>query len=107
MSAIEELEAAVQRLSPEDRAAFRAWYAEFDASEWDRQVEADVAAGRLDWLIDEALADRQAGRCIDRCSATPRFWTCYRALAVEAGDDLLWVWIGTHAEYDRLLRHKV
>lgn len=26
----------------------------------------------------------------------------YRALAVEAGDDLLWVWIGTHAEYDQL-----
>ncbi len=27
----------------------------------------------------------------------------YRALAVEDGEDLLWVWIGTHAEYDRLL----
>ena len=26
----------------------------------------------------------------------------YRALAVEAGDDLLWFWIGHHAEYDRL-----
>jgi hypothetical protein len=28
----------------------------------------------------------------------------YRALAVEAGDDLLWFWIGTHADYDALLR---
>jgi hypothetical protein len=28
----------------------------------------------------------------------------YRALAIEDGDDLLWVWIGTHAEYDHLLR---
>jgi hypothetical protein len=27
----------------------------------------------------------------------------YRALAVEAGDDLLWFWIGTHAEYDKLV----
>jgi hypothetical protein len=27
----------------------------------------------------------------------------YRALAVEDGDELLWVWIGTHSEYDRLL----
>ena len=27
----------------------------------------------------------------------------YRALAVEAGDDLLWFWIGHHAEYDRLI----
>jgi hypothetical protein len=63
MSTVEELEAAVQRLSPEERAAFRAWFAEFDANEWDRQLEADVAAGRLDWLADEALADHQAGRC--------------------------------------------
>ncbi len=66
MSTVEEVEAAVQRLSPEERATFRAWFAVFDADEWDRQLEADVAAGRLDWLAAEALADRQAGRCTDR-----------------------------------------
>jgi hypothetical protein len=27
----------------------------------------------------------------------------YRALAIETGEDLLWFWIGTHAEYDRLI----
>jgi hypothetical protein len=27
----------------------------------------------------------------------------YRALAVEDGGDLVWYWIGTHAEYDQLL----
>ena len=27
----------------------------------------------------------------------------YRALAVEAGDDLLWFWIGSHSEYDKLV----
>jgi hypothetical protein len=27
----------------------------------------------------------------------------YRAVAVEDENHLLWVWIGTHAEYDRLL----
>ena len=26
----------------------------------------------------------------------------HRALAVEVDDGMLWVWIGTHAEYDRL-----
>jgi hypothetical protein len=30
----------------------------------------------------------------------------YRALAVEDGEDFLWVWIGTHADYDRLIQHK-
>ena len=27
----------------------------------------------------------------------------YRAVAVEASDGLVWFWIGTHAEYDRLI----
>lgn len=66
MSTVAQLEEAVRQLSPQERAAFRAWFAEFDAEEWDRQIDADVAAGRLDWLIAEAKADRQAGRCTDR-----------------------------------------
>jgi hypothetical protein len=28
----------------------------------------------------------------------------YRALAVRRGDDFIWFWIGSHAEYDALLR---
>jgi hypothetical protein len=37
-----------------------------------------------------------------------RFWSArvglrYRALAVEAEDDLVWFWIGSHADYDRLV----
>lgn len=27
----------------------------------------------------------------------------YRALAVEDGDDFVWVWIGNHEEYDNLI----
>lgn len=27
----------------------------------------------------------------------------YRALAVRDGDDVIWFWIGSHADYDRLL----
>ena len=27
----------------------------------------------------------------------------YRALAVEEGGDFIWVWVGTHAEYDRIV----
>ena len=66
MSTIEQLEEAVRRLSPEERASFRAWFAEFDAAERDRQLEADVAAGRLDWLVAEVRQDRDARRCTDR-----------------------------------------
>jgi hypothetical protein len=28
----------------------------------------------------------------------------HRALAVKDGSDFVWVWIGTHAEYDRLIK---
>jgi hypothetical protein len=66
MSTVQQIEDAVRRLTAEERAAFRAWFAEFDAEEWDRQFEADVEAGRLDWLIDEARQALREGRCTDR-----------------------------------------
>jgi hypothetical protein len=50
----------------EEPATFREWYAHFDAGKWDRQFEADVASGRLDWLVAEGRKDRQEGRCTDR-----------------------------------------
>jgi hypothetical protein len=62
MSTIHEIENAVSSLSPEDLSRFREWFFEFDARVWDRKLEADVAAGRLDALADEAIADHRAGR---------------------------------------------
>jgi hypothetical protein len=37
-----------------------------------------------------------------------KFWSArvglhHRALAIEVEGGMLWVWVGTHAEYDRLL----
>ena len=66
MSTVQQIEDAVQQLSHEERTAFRAWFAEFDAEEWDRELEADVSAGRLDWLIEEARSDSREGRCTNR-----------------------------------------
>ncbi|HFC96875.1 MAG TPA: hypothetical protein ENJ40_00255 [Thermosulfurimonas dismutans] len=39
-----------------------------------------------------------------------KFWSVrisdyYRALAIWDGDDYIWVWIGTHEEYERMLKH--
>jgi len=66
MSTIEQIEDAVRRLSPAELAEFRNWFAEFDAALWDRQIEQDVAAGRLDSLAEEALRDLREGRSTDR-----------------------------------------
>ena len=57
MRTIEEIEEAVRGLSAQELAAFRAWFTEFDAAAWDRQLEQDIAAGRLDALAEEALDD--------------------------------------------------
>ena len=38
---------------------------EADWEAWDKEIEADVKAGRLDSLFDKALEDLRAGRCTD------------------------------------------
>mgnify|MGYP005838191675 FL=1 len=65
MGTVQDIKEAVRQLSPEDLAAFRAWFAEFDAGVWDQEFEEDVAAGRLDRLADEALRELREGRCTD------------------------------------------
>jgi len=62
MSRLEQIENEVEELSPNELAAFREWFAKFDADNWDRQFEADVAAGRLDRLGERALRDHASGR---------------------------------------------
>jgi hypothetical protein len=66
MGTVREIENAVRRLPPDDLAVLRAWFAEYDAEVWDREFDADVAAGRLDALAEEALTDLREGRCTDR-----------------------------------------
>lgn len=63
MNMVSEIESAVSKLSREELSAFRNWFHEFDAEAWDKQFEADVAAGRLNALADEALLDLREGRC--------------------------------------------
>ena len=66
MSSIQEIEKVIRGLGPEELAAFRAWFAEFDAQAWDTQLAEDTSAGRLDWLAEEARRDAREGRCSDR-----------------------------------------
>jgi len=62
MADVEELERAIAQLSNEDLSALRRWFLDFDAKNWDAQLERDVASGRLDSLAEEALADLENGR---------------------------------------------
>ena len=62
MSAI-ELEHAVQQLPPDQLEEFAHWFEEFIADQWDRQIEADINAGKLDVLAAQADSEFEAGRC--------------------------------------------
>jgi hypothetical protein len=66
-----------------------------------------------------ATAQEQADRCFELLKANPRHPSLhfkkigkyrsvrvglhYRALAVEIRDGLVWFWIGSHSEYDKIL----
>ena len=54
MDNLEDLKKAVERLPPEELSKFREWFEELQARLWDAQIERDVAAGKLDWLAQEA-----------------------------------------------------
>ena len=61
MSKVKSLEDEIEKLTPEELAAFREWFATYDADAWDRQIESDASAGRLDRLAEEALAAHERG----------------------------------------------
>jgi hypothetical protein len=62
MGKIEKIEEEIQALSPEELAQFRVWFLEYDWAIWDRQIERDSEAGRLDDLAARALRDHAAGK---------------------------------------------
>ena len=61
MTRVETLEREVQNLTPEELSAFRNWFVDFDRQVWDRQLERDVAKGKLDLFAAEAFAEYERG----------------------------------------------
>ena len=62
---LEELKAAALDLPPQQRAELASWleaHCQQEGDAWDRQIEADAKAGKLDWLAEEAIAEHEAGR---------------------------------------------
>ena len=62
MGKIEIIEKEVSQLSLSELAAFRNWFAEFDAAAWDSQIESDAKSGKLDSLAEEALKAFKSGQ---------------------------------------------
>lgn len=59
---LEEIESAITQLAPNDLARLAAWFDDFHADAWDKQIEDDVNAGRLHALLQEAEEAHRAGQ---------------------------------------------
>ena len=65
MSQVDHLKAEIEALPEEDFIRLREWFAEKDWQHWDKQLEKDVAAGKLDFLREEARTAKAEGKLRD------------------------------------------
>ena len=66
MGDVENIARQIEALSPEELAQLRAWFLEFDVAAADPQLEADIQAGKVDPLVQDALRDIKAGKAKPR-----------------------------------------
>ena len=64
MTTLIEIKAAIDRLTPQEYCELMAMLHPSLDDEWDRQMAADLAAGRLDGIIAAAREEIEAGRTI-------------------------------------------
>ncbi len=62
MTKLDEIKNAVFKLSGKDRRDLLDWLNDLDWQEWDKQIERDAAAGKLDKLEDRARQNFKAGK---------------------------------------------
>ncbi|MHB8512087.1 MAG: ParE family toxin-like protein [Actinomycetota bacterium] len=80
--------------------ASRAFWSAYNELPDDIKKRADEAFARLKQDHSHpSLHFKKVGRF-----RSARIGLQYRALAVVSNDDLIWFWIGTHTEYDRLVK---
>ena len=65
MSTVPEIKRSILNLSDAEYAEIVEWLYEREEAEWDRQIEADADAGKLDFLKAQALAAKQNGALAD------------------------------------------
>jgi hypothetical protein len=62
MSRVEEIEHAIEQLSPEELSRLEEWMLLRDQRRWDEQMDRDSASGKLDFLFDKAERESAALR---------------------------------------------
>jgi hypothetical protein len=62
---IEEIKNAVVSLPADEYRQFRDWFLERDWAQWDKQIQADSESGKLDFLVKEAMDEKNRGKLRD------------------------------------------
>ncbi len=62
MKTFEDLKSEIEALPHREYMKLVHWFAERDWDAWDKEIERDTAAGKLDFLIDEALEEKGKGK---------------------------------------------
>jgi len=65
MDRVEEIEAAMNDLPPEDFRRIITWFRERDPSLWDQQLDSDASTARLDFLFEEIETESQQDLLLD------------------------------------------
>ena len=61
MDRVEQIEAAIEGLAPEEFRRFAEWFQEREQRRWDEEMDRDSASGKLDFLFEEAERESKSG----------------------------------------------
>ena len=61
MLQVKDIQVAIENLPRGEYAHLRQWFTERDWADWDKQIGADAEAGKLDFLVKEALTEKAHG----------------------------------------------
>jgi hypothetical protein len=62
---LEEIEAVIRSLDAEQFARIAERFHTLEQERWDAEMDRDASSGKLDFLISEAIEDRERGRLMD------------------------------------------
>jgi len=62
---LELIEDRIAKLDNDSFSTLRDWFIEFEQARWDKKLEADSNSGKLDFIINAALAEHQSGKTRD------------------------------------------
>ncbi len=62
MRSASEIQIDIQTLPKQEYIKLAQWFSEYDGKAWDKEIIKDSQSGRLDFLVDEALTEKNNGK---------------------------------------------